>query len=222
MEKIKKYKYKYKGTSGINVMGQEAHAVGDVIEIPIKNFVHKLFKSVDGGKSFPESVLKLKGKHKNKKCLLVGRGESSEKFDYNKYTRNYDVVIAVNPRVDLIHDISPFYVVYLENNYATYINRNIYYFLNSKVIGNDLALNCEHVDYHYGRKELIEGSSSGFYALQIAQLMGLKTIDLIGYDYYGKEYPEEIFNKWIKDFSALNLKGVKQLNKKSKLVINKD
>lgn len=213
---MKSYKYKYVGTSGITVLGQEANYIGDVISIPIKNFSHKLFKSMDGGKSYPKNINDLKGKFKGKKCLLVGRGESSQKIPVEPC--KYDAVIAVNPRANVLRMASPGYVVYLENNYSIFINRNIELFKDIKVIGNDLALNCEKVDYHYGKNEVIEGASSGFYALQIALLMGFKSIDLIGYDYTGDEYPKETFDLWLKDFDRLkDNKLIKQLNKKSRL-----
>ena len=217
---MKLYKYCYSGTNGLSVCGQTASRPGDVIEIPIKNYTHKLFKSMDGGKSYPKNIDELKSKYKDKKCLLIGRGESSQKFDYSKY-KSY-IKIAVNPREDVIKKSNPDYIVYLENNYSIFINRNIKLFKDINVIGNDLALNCEKVDYHYGKNEVIEGASSGFYALQIALLMKFKSIDLIGYDYTGDEYPKETFDLWLKDFHKLDLNNVTQLNKDSNLIFDGD
>jgi len=211
---MKKYKYVYKGTSGISVCGQVARKPGDIIEIPIKNYTHKKFVSKDGGKNYPKGIHKLAGVGSGIDCLLIGRGESSKKFDYKEIK---GIRIAINPRIELLKKIDVDYIVYLENNYSDYINKHIKYFKDIAIIGNGLALNCEKVDYCYGRDDLIEGNSSGFYAVQIAQLMGFKNISLIGFDYSGKEYKKETFDLWLSDFDKIDMKGIKQLNKKSNL-----
>jgi len=212
----KLYTYVYTGTSGISVLGQEAHRPGDEIKIPIKNFRHKKFRSKDGGINYPEPIIKLKGKHNKKWALLIGRGESCNNFEYKKY-KNY-IRIAINPNEEILKKAKPNYVVYLENNYSQFINKNLKLFKDIVVIGNELALDCEIVRYCYGKENVIEGSSSGFYALQIAQLMGCSKIYLIGYDYTGHEYKKSIYNKWLKDFEKIkNKKNIINLYKESRL-----
>jgi hypothetical protein len=212
---MKKYKYIFTGSAGVCVLGQTAEKPGDIIEIPVKNFRHINFRSADGGKDYPKNVRKLFGKGKGKKCLLIGRGPSSIDFNYTKY-KDY-AKIAVNPSKKVIKKARPDYIVYLENNYSVFINKNIDLFNQILIIANDLALNCEKLDYHYGRTEVIEGASSGFYALQIALKMEFDSLEIIGYDYYGDEYPKETFKNWLLDFKKLNLKNITNLNKDSKL-----
>ncbi|MEE9119477.1 MAG: hypothetical protein V3U02_12910 [Calditrichia bacterium] len=212
----KLYKYVYKGTSGISVLNQEAHRPGDVITIPVKNFRHRNFVPMDGQIGYPKPIMDLKDKFKNKWVLLIGRGESCNKTDYKLY-KNY-IKIAVNPSEEILKKAKPEYVIYLENNYAQFINRNLKSFKGIVIIGNQLALDCEYVNYCYGDDSVIPGHSSGFYALQIAQIMGFKKIYLTGYDYTGKEYPLKTFTLWVNDFKAIkNKKNIYNLNKDSRL-----
>lgn len=216
MEKL--YKYLFVGTSPRTVMGQTVIMAGDIIEIPKKNYIHPLFKSQDGGKNFPVPISKLKNRWDGRKCLLIGRGGSSKTFDYKKYKKY--IRIAVNIRVDLIDKVKPDYIIYLENVYSTYINRNIKKYKDINVIGCDRSLNCEKVDYYFNKDHVLEGSGVGFYALQIAEIMGFSEINLIGYDYYGDEYDNKTFSLWLSDFKRVEWKSkIINLNKKSKLMI---
>ena len=217
---MKLYKYIYKGTTSLTVLKQTVRKPGDSMEIPFNNFKHKNFISADGGMNYPKNIMKLKNKLKGNKCLLIGRGESSESFNYDDYNKH--IRIAVNPSKKVIKKAHPDYIVYLENNYSDFINDNLDLFKDIIVIGNELALNCDKVDYCYGREEVIEGKSSGNYAVQIAILLGMKDLSFIGYDYYGKEYEDDRLNVWLDDIKGVMYKldkvKLNQLNKKSLLI----
>lgn len=217
MQDKKLYRYVYTGTSARTVCGETAHKPGDVINIPIKNYTHPLFKSMDGGANYPKQISQLKGKFKGKPCLLIGRGLSCRQLNYAKYKKH--IRIAINPEKAILKSADPQIVIYLENNYSAFINQHLKLFEGRIVIGNKLALNCEHVDYFYGEKDFEYMHSSGAYGILIARLLGCGSISLIGYDYTGKEYNKKTFDMWLSDFKKIKLNNVIQLNNKSRLKI---
>lgn len=210
MEKVKKYKYTYMGTTKMSVMHQTVRGPGDIAWLPINWFRHKDFTAED---SSLVSVEDLKNKGKGKVCLMIGGGQSSVDLQ-DKIKEKYDDVILVNINKT---EIDPDYVIYLEMAYIDWMRKNP---LKKGVvlIGNQLALD-NRTDLFYSAKDVVEGHGAGFYALQIAdKIMNYKKIILIGFDMCGDD---RNWKPLIEDYNKIEWgKNIINMNPESKLILN--
>ena len=129
-----------------------------------------------------KSIMKLKGSEAGNVCLIIGGGCSVNNFDFDKLPDDIKRMSVnwcfVDTRLDYLIYSDPFFI---ENHRSMAIPENC------KVIGYQ-RFHSERTDYIFNFNEIQMGFHSGFYALQIAELLGFSEIYLIGYDYcYGDD-----------------------------------
>jgi len=126
-----------------------------------------------------KSIQELKGVQSGK-CVIFGGGTSLEKVKLKKIDTSL-MRLAVNrcfleTRIDFQVYTDSFFVEWTEDHPIQ--DGTILIGLGSKIF--------ERTDYYFNWNDVVEGFHTGFYALQIAELLGFEEIYLLGYDYYMK------------------------------------
>ena len=126
-----------------------------------------------------ENVLKLKDKYTGKIGLIIGGGCSVNEFDFSSVPEE---VIRINVNWSFI-DTRIDYTIYADNFFRGEVIKGNYKVPEaSKVIGYEKFI-YSGTDYFFNFNDVVIGFHSGYYALQIAQIMGFDSIYLIGFDY---------------------------------------
>lgn len=117
---------------------------------------------------------------KGKRCLIVGGGESLNKFEWGKLKDTY--VICINDHLSQMADM----IVYYDKDMKKYFSKH-YISDNTLLLGfkhsEKLDHTIERCNYYYTYSDMVYGDS-GFHVLQFAdKIFRFKDIYLIGLDY---------------------------------------
>ncbi len=122
-----------------------------------------------------------------KRCLIVGGGDSLNRFEWDKLNDVY--VICLNNHISQMADM----IIYYDTEMTTYFNKHV---ISDETIligfrhRDSLDHTVERCNYYYTYEDMTFGDS-GFHSLQFAdKIFNFGTIYLVGYDYEtkGKSY----------------------------------
>ena len=124
-----------------------------------------------------KSIQELKNSNSGK-CLLIGSGPSVAGFDFKSLPDDMKRIAINRCFVDSRID----YQIYCDHFFKAWTVR--YPIQDDRVLIGFESKTFPRMDYFFNWRDLVEGFHTGFYALQIAELIGFKKIYLVGYDYY--------------------------------------
>jgi len=147
----------------------------------------------------------------DKKCLIVGGGDSLNRFEWDKLQEVY--VICCNRHLSQMANM----IIYYDNDMKDYFDRHevsretlLIGFKHKDNVLNHTSDKCTHF---YNYKDMLFGDT-GFHALQFAdRVFNFNEIYLIGFDYThnGKSYhhdEQESDSKKLADFEKWSIKTV--------------
>lgn len=128
-----------------------------------------------------QHISELSGIGLGKKCLIVGGGDSLNRFQWGKLDNTY--VICLNNHLSQMADM----IIYYDKDMKQYFEKHEIS-SDTKLLAfkhNDNTLNhtCDRCTHYYEYKDMVFGDT-GFHALQFAdRIFGFEQIYLVGYDY---------------------------------------
>ena len=131
-----------------------------------------------------EHLSKLQDFGIGKRCLIVGGGESLNKFQWDKLNGTY--MICTNDHYSQMADMIIYYDRHMKKHYSQHCVSNetlLVGFKNVNSAGGVIDYTVERCDYYYSYDDMVFGDS-GFHALQFAdRILNFSHIYLIGFDY---------------------------------------
>lgn len=157
--------------------------------------------------------------------LIVGRGPSVLDFRFDLVPDSCDIIAVNEQRFELTkygQDTKPEYMIYMDECEKEFIEKNG--LLDDIILISPKSTACARTDFYFDETTVrLTGSTTVYYALQIAQIMGYKNVYMIGVDmkpsengtirYLGddkitpahrKEYIEKDFDNMIKCFDNIS------------------
>jgi len=122
----------------------------------------------------------LKNFYKGKIGLVIGSGESAKHFDFSVIPTDWIIIVPNFCFLNLPKPVD--FVIHTDRFFCNWVSENGYPILYNKIVSYEKVI-FRLTDYYFDFEIFKEGCHTGFYALQLAELLGLKKIFLIGFDY---------------------------------------
>jgi hypothetical protein len=130
------------------------------------------------------SIDQLKDTGAGKRLLIVARGMSVLDFRFDLLPDDVETMIVNEQNLESTKygaDVIPNYMIYTDPDQADFVQK--YGLLDDIILIGFKGNPCYRMDYWFNEEQIrMDGCTTVYYALQIAQLMGFREIYLIGVD----------------------------------------
>lgn len=128
-----------------------------------------------------EHISDLSNIGENKRCLIVGGGNSLNRFEWDKLEDIY--VICLNNHLSQMADMIVYYDKDMMEHFENHEIPSETLLLGFKHRENTINHTCDRCTHYYNYKDIVHGDT-GFHALQFADgVFNFNQIYLIGFDY---------------------------------------